>query len=83
MLQVHHSSRVSGTVESLQINLLLTRLMNEAKFLKGILYFSKYQNFSGGNFSLMLSIVVNVGNNQEMTTRKKFPLQKPRWEKTN
>ena len=25
-------------------------------FLKEIIYFSKYRNFSGGNFSLMLSI---------------------------
>ena len=57
MLHVHHGSWASGTVESLLINLLLTRIMNEAKYVKQILYLKKkYRNFGGGNFSLTLSI---------------------------
>ena len=56
-LHVHHSSWASGTVECLSINLLLIRIMSEAKSVKEILCFSKYRNFSGGNFSLTLSIL--------------------------
>ena len=57
MVHMHQSSRASGTVECLLINLLLTRNMNETTILERcFIFFSKYRNFSGGNFSLTLSI---------------------------
>ena len=59
MLHVHHTSRASGTVERLEINLLLIRFMNETEiFERNFIFFSKYQIFSGCNFSLTLSIYI-------------------------
>ena len=56
MLHMNHSSRASLTVECLKINSLSTRIMNETTIFERNYIFSKYRNFSGGNFSLVPSI---------------------------